>query len=117
MEKDEGIRCQGQPGQGQPGTLPSDWWNMTELRSLWLHNNKLTGTVPEFWAYLSELRDVSLYGNKQLTGCIPGTWEAFVNIGQRIEVEGPYEGGNLLTAGTNITRLVYCEGNGTVTPK
>lgn len=68
-----------------------------------MQSNQLTGSVPPSWGNWRRLVIVYLFANQQLTGCLPPAWRGTVNVGHRIETQGPYHRGDLLTAGTNIT--------------
>jgi hypothetical protein len=85
------------------GPLPSAWSGMAALQELQLQTNALAGTVPPSLGSWGQLRSVFLYANPQLRGCIPSAWRGKVNVGDVVKVEGPYKGGDLITAGTNIT--------------
>jgi hypothetical protein len=86
------------------GPLPDSWSVMAALLELELDTNALTGPVPPSWGSWGSVRKVALFANPQLSGCLPAAWSGrWINQGRTIEVEGPYKGGNLLTAGTGIT--------------
>lgn len=85
------------------GPLPPAWSGLAALEQLTLANNALTGTVPATWSSWGRAQVVTLYGNRQLTGCVPAAWKGKVNVGRTITAEGPYKGGDPLTAGTDLT--------------
>jgi hypothetical protein len=76
---------------------------MADVQEMALQNNQLAGSVPPSWGSWRRAYLVILWGNQNLTGCLPPAWHSTVNVGQRIEMEGPYQRGDLLRAGTNIT--------------
>jgi hypothetical protein len=88
------------------GPLPSAWSGMAALEDLSLFTNALEGTVPHAWGDWGRVKIVELYANPQLKGCLPAAWRDKVNANQWVGGEGPYRGGNMLTAGTAITG--YC---------
>jgi hypothetical protein len=75
---------------------------MAALEDLALFNNALAGTVPASWGSWDQVQFVSLRSNRELTGCLPAAWRGKVNVGVVIQEEGPYKGGDPLTAGTGI---------------
>lgn len=85
------------------GGLPKAWSGMAGLQTLSLYSNQLTGSVPPSWDSWRRLTLAVLFDNQGLTGCLPPAWRSTVNVGRRVEGSGPHEGGDLLSAGTNIT--------------
>ena len=57
-------------GNNLGGDIPSEIWDLTELRSLRLHGNSITGTIPSEIKNLTQLQRLVLHGN-QFTGSIP----------------------------------------------
>ena len=57
-------------GNGLTGTIPSEIKNLTQLQTLLLHGNHFTGSIPPEIAQLRELTNLTLYGNG-FTGGIP----------------------------------------------
>jgi len=52
------------------GTLPSEVGNLQALETLWLHNNDFHGNLPSEFGRLRRLRNVQVHGNL-LTGEVP----------------------------------------------
>jgi hypothetical protein len=76
---------------------------MAAMDDLEISINNLAGTVPPSWGSWGQVKTVSLFANPQLSGCLPAAWRGRVNDGGVVGVEGPYKGGDMLTAGTGIT--------------
>jgi hypothetical protein len=88
------------------GPLPGAWSGMAALEELYLGINALTGPVPPSWGSWGQLKRLTLFANPQLSGCLPAAWRGRINVGRTVDVDGPYKGGDVLTAGTGITG--YC---------
>lgn len=72
------------------GTLPSDWWEMgylSQIRHLYLNNNRLTGTIPDAFISIGNDRVNQLILNDNyFTGTFPGRF-VLRNMLEAIEIQ------------------------------
>ncbi|CUI13468.1 GP46-like surface antigen, putative, partial [Bodo saltans] len=61
------------------GTLPSSWWNMTNIVHIVLSANSLVGTLPSEWSAMAMLSTLDLSTNR-LSGILPGAWSAMTRL-------------------------------------
>ena len=103
------------------GTIPVELENLSNLKSLYIHDHKLlTGTIPAELGNLANLRVLSLFGNN-FTGSIPAELGNLVNLsslalnGNTLTGTIPAELGNLTNleilniTGNNLTGTIPSE--------
>jgi Leucine-rich repeat (LRR) protein len=64
---------------GLTGTLPPEFFTLTELRFVMLGNNQLTGNLTDEWTALTKLEILYLDHN-QFTGALPVSWSVMANL-------------------------------------
>ena len=67
-------------GFGLSGTIPAELGYLSELREMYLNNNKLVGTIPPTLGHLTKLKVLQLNDN-DLTGNIPSELSGMSSIG------------------------------------
>ena len=82
-----GLVCRGKRvtvlelrSDGLSGTIPAELGYLSELREMYLNNNKLVGTIPPTLGHLTKLRVLQLSYN-DLTGNIPSELSGMSSIG------------------------------------
>ena len=85
------------------GAIPSDLYDLTSIRKIFMNNNLFTGSISSEVSKMAALQEIYLAGN-QLTGHIPPELAGLQSI-SRIDLELNYLSGNLPTQLNSLTTL------------